>query len=250
MIIQNYKALIKKIFKLVILSIKLNKNDELEAGVYKNGIAILPKLISEQQCQGLTVLIDKLIEEESYSWKDKDGADIRIYEAQKYSLVQQALELFQPKIDNIAKKYTSNNELIYTTLIARIEYKKGNLGSGGGWHRDSSTPQFKSIVYLSDVQNHSGPFQIITGSASIVSTIYTWLFYKIGPSKLRVADNQANSIGEIQNQIGEKGDCLLVNTNIIHRGKPIENGRRYALTQYFFESESAKIKFLNKLKVD
>ena len=36
-------------------------------------------------------------------------------------------------------------------------FKKNNLGSGGGWHKDAYYPQFKSILYLNDVDNKKFP---------------------------------------------------------------------------------------------
>ena len=37
-------------------------------------------------------------------------------------------------------------------------------GSGGSWHRDSYLRQFKSLIYLNDVTDENGPFQVLTDS--------------------------------------------------------------------------------------
>ena len=48
------------------------------------------------------------------------------------------------------------------TMAAKINFKHGNLGSGGNWHRDSVNPSLKSMVYLVDVDQKNGAFEIIT----------------------------------------------------------------------------------------
>ena len=42
-------------------------------------------------------------------------------------------------------------------MANKLIYKKGNLGSGGGWHRDTFfKKQLKFIIYLSDVGEKNG----------------------------------------------------------------------------------------------
>ena len=57
------------------------------------------------------------------------------------------------------------------TLAGRLSAVPGNIGSGGGWHRDSFTNQFKAIIYISDVGQDNGPFQYIRGSHRLSAMI-------------------------------------------------------------------------------
>ncbi len=43
--------------------------------------------------------------------------------------------------------------------------------------------------------------------------------------------NKKTKIIEI---LGKAGTCILVNTNNIHKGKIIEEGSRYSLTNYYY----------------
>ena len=51
------------------------------------------------------------------------------------------------------------------TLAGKTSFTKvNNFGSGGGWHRDSINPSFKSMLYLTDVNTGDGNLQIIQES--------------------------------------------------------------------------------------
>ena len=53
------------------------------------------------------------------------------------------------------------------TMANKVSYIKNNEGSGGGWHKDAYYTQFKSILYLTDVNNENGPFELIRNSNKI-----------------------------------------------------------------------------------
>ena len=53
---------------------------------------------------------------------------------------------------DITKNYSGPKVILETTLAAKLSHKKGNLGSGQGWHRDSYFRQFKAMAYLTDVK--------------------------------------------------------------------------------------------------
>src|SRR5947208_506487 len=53
---------------------------------------------------------------------------------------------------------------IDTILAKVIDAIPENNGSGDGWHRDGHSFQFKSILYLSDVNDTNGPFEFLPGS--------------------------------------------------------------------------------------
>ena len=58
-----------------------------------------------------------------------------------------------------------SSKTIYGTLLGqRVEGTPGNSGSGGSWHRDSIKKQFKAFLFISDVDDKSGPFQFFPKS--------------------------------------------------------------------------------------
>ena len=61
--------------------------------------------------------------------------------------------------------------------------------------------------------------------------------------------NKKNKITEIT---AKAGTLILVDTSYLHRGKPLENNSRYALTNYFFlliNLRTTKTIFNQKLKI-
>ena len=60
--------------------------------------------------------------------------------------------------------------------------------------------------------------------------------------------NKKNKITEIT---AKAGTLILVDTSYLHRGKPLENNSRYALTNYFFSNKfkDHKTIFNPKLKI-
>ena len=125
-----------------------------------------------------------------------------------------------------------------TTLAAKVVAKPKNLGSGGGWHRDSMyEKQIKAISYLSDVDGDNGPFQYVVGSHSKGSVLRT-LDLHHGPNLKRFRADDLERWCEsnqerVETIVGSAGDVILVDTRGLHRGMPIISGTRYALTNYY-----------------
>lgn len=106
------------------------------------------------------------------------------------------------------------------------------LGSGGGWHRDSAYGQLKVMVYLNDVTEKNGAFQIINDSRVFCLTNkYDSLLNKT--SILRVDGDTALEY-DANTITGQAGTTLAFNPENIHRGSPCKEGSRRAATFYFF----------------
>jgi len=123
-------------------------------------------------------------------------------------------------------------------LINQLKFKKGvTNSSGGGWHRDNHDCQFKSIMYLTDVDESQGNFQWITNSSKRHIGYPT---PRTASYNTRYADDVVDSIVEtnksceLVNITGPKGTVILADTTYIHRGKVIEADERKAITQYYF----------------
>lgn len=209
----------------------------------EDGIAIVPNFIAPEDCMRLCKKIDKLIESSSVNvWRDDIGSDERIY------FVDQIDQEFQAIYENeiirdVLKNYTGTEKPQGMLLAGKIEYKRGNVGSGGGWHRDSPiTHQFKAIFYLNDVNESNGPFQYIKKSHKKRNSIYSCLDKIFNPGQYRYNDNEIADYLEYSNSstmtfTGQAGTVAFADTKGIHRGKPLETGVRYALFCYFWHNE-------------
>lgn len=221
------------------------------------GIHIIENYWSDESCLELTSKIDKAIEndQECLHWIDAEGADHRIWEVEKLSAAFSEF-LNDPFIEKIRKYYSGVAMDEKLLLAARLAFTSGNRGSGGGWHRDSPhSLQFKAILYLSDVKVESGPFEYIEQSHSEWSSIQLLQHQLCKANQFRFTNEDIEKIESSQSTLfsskpflANKGTLLLVNTKGIHRGRPIQQGHRYALTQYCFNGDG-KSSFLKKLEL-
>ena len=222
------------------LKIKKKIVDEIK----KNGFFVIENFISKNECNLIKKRIDKFINQKpNMVWKDDISSDTRIFGAENIC----------PKI----KKFCSNSfirdigSLFFGKKITplmimanKLVYKKKNLGSGQGWHKDSYEKQFKSILYLSDVGKKNGPFQLVKDTNSTFFDLK--LFYKNNKNlqNTRFTNSEIKLISagqqKIKNIYGKMGTLILVDTSLIHRGKPIEDGARYAMTNYLYPRISIK----------
>jgi hypothetical protein len=170
--------------------------------------------------------------------KDKEDCsnDERIFYCETYSEYIKNNFSDDELFTSIAIKY--NPQLNKKTLINKVNYEEGRItNSGAGWHRDNHHCQFKTFMYLSDVNEKNGCFQWITNSSmkfigypSPRTKSYNTRFHDETIEKIIKTNDQCNLV-EVY---GEKGTVILADTTYIHRGKIIEEGERKAITQYYF----------------
>lgn len=172
-------------------------------------------------------------------------------------------------IENLDKRFELfGNDLYLSRLASTINrsessvffvlggwLKAGNLGSSGqGWHRDAFFSQFKCMLYLTDVDKNTGPFEIIPGSHRMYNVLKTqFLLKKISSISDRFSDREIALLKDKGMQpfsvCGGKGTLLLFNSTTIHRGSPIESGERITATAYFYENRKSKENINSKFKV-
>ncbi|MEM6264186.1 MAG: phytanoyl-CoA dioxygenase family protein [Bacteroidota bacterium] len=208
--------------------------------VKEKGYVVIENYYSREQCERVTAEIDRLIEAyKDKIWVDEFEADHRIYGANRISdIVREYHE--DPFLRDMVKSFHESECEYYFTLAGRIEASGQNLGSGGGWHRDSvHMKQFKSLMYLTDVDEEHGPFQYLRGTQheqSIYNTIQK-SGIQFGQNRLsqeNVDRIMATGDYQLDTLTGKAGSLVLVDTFGIHRGMPIQKGVRYALTNYFY----------------
>jgi ectoine hydroxylase-related dioxygenase (phytanoyl-CoA dioxygenase family) len=147
-----------------------------------------------------------------------------------------------PLLLEIANIYLQEEAKVAFTLGAILESSIDNPGSGGGWHRDNFTRQFKAMVYLSDVDSSHGPFQIIEKSHHLIQTIKDNYITQQPYKNARFTDDAISLLlsktgqNRIHTLTAKAGTVLLFDSSTIHRGAPIQEGVRAALTNYFYPS--------------
>ena len=204
---------------------------------YKNGYVVIPDYWPAEKCHALTVELDQLFNNSSISNSLRD--DIRIYDAQNHSVI--AAEFFSDaQLGQISKWATGLKLENYGSMANRVEPNKSNLGSGGGWHRDSNYSQFKTLIYLTDVtETDDGAFQIIPKTNSALYVLKSNLRMGKKLTETRWTDPEIGKLGigdKICTVTGGAGSLVIFDTSNLHRGAPNRNKSRYALTNYYYSN--------------
>lgn len=203
--------------------------------VQANGVSIVENFVTPDQCDELRLEVDRIISEyKSQLWIDDGESDFRAFGA---DIVSQKIKAFMEHsvIQEISKGFEQSESIESFILGAHLTYKPNNLGSGGGWHRDRpDRPELKILLYLTDVGIDNGPFQYYVKSHSSSSVFGTVVTKKFEYMQSRFTDEEIDQLGDknLLTACAKKGTLLVADTRGIHRGMPITEGERYALTKY------------------
>lgn len=208
----------------------------------KNGVCIISLNFDDS-------FLRKAIEEIEESIKDADiiGSDFRLFGAEKKFTTISKKFSHNTKLHNLASKYLYSDVILQSTLAAKLNYEEGNLGSGQGWHRDSYSKQFKSMLYLTDVDKDSGPFEYMIGSHRYRKIIKEIMIKKTNEKKVSYSRFSEQDVEFLKDKLSlnvvkfeaKKGSIILFDSRGIHRGSPIKKGSRYALTNYYVKKSHA-----------
>ena len=115
-------------------------------------------------------------------------------------------------------------------------------GSGGGWHRDSFSKQYKAFVYLTEVESESqGPLCLLRGSNHWLVRL-TSILHRLATGGHRFSDRTIRALErlglESEVVLAPPGIPFFADTTLIHRGLPIVEGERVAATVYMFDEDN------------
>jgi ectoine hydroxylase-related dioxygenase (phytanoyl-CoA dioxygenase family) len=225
----------------------LSSNLKIQNTLKKNGYVVIKNFLSRSNCKKIINDIDTYFSKNNTYWVDKEKSDKRIFGSENISKL--ILDFHKnKKLKAIGSNYVGVALENAFTMANRVKYHKKNKGSGGGWHKDSFTIQYKTILYLNDVNINNGPFELIMNSQR-----NTNLFKNINNFNLfqtRFSNKEINNFFSEKNKIkslgGSAGTLIIVDSSMIHRGRPLYKGCRYALTNYYYpyyNYEKYKTKF-------
>jgi len=224
----------------------------------KYGFVTINNFLSKKDCDSIIKEMDNFFE--SYpdkTWQDPIQAEYRIFGSEKIS--KKIYSFFSNQDLLVAGSVWGNSKIEnLMTMANRIVYKPKNLGSGGGWHRDDIKFQYKTILYLVDTNENNGSFQLIKNSNKFVHIVKDTIKYKIKIFDTRISETAVEEIvksdkDRLINIAGEAGTLIIVDTSLIHRGSPLKERSRYALTNYYYPElkiDSMKEHFHPKVESD
>lgn len=202
--------------------------------INNNGYYILKEYINTDKCK---ILYNNIINN-SNNYNIAEGGDKRY----SYYTHDLALEFLNDKfILEIGTKVLGHqvDKIQKRCQAAILTYNNKLISTSGSpsWHVDNLKPQFKAILYLTNVSYNNGPFAIITPpirmddiDSSLICNNNTRIIDQ--PECKLFTDIYKDNIKIITGNIG---DVILVNTNYIHRGTVIKEGERISLTNYYYD---------------
>jgi hypothetical protein len=207
-----------------------------------HGYSIVENFLSKEECASMIKSIDRAFEVyPEATWTGLKSADRRIFGAEHLGGLFN--EFFKNDfMHQVGSQYFRGLLGNLQTLAGRIDAVEGNIGSGEGWHRDGNNFQFKSLVYLSDANPENGPFQLIRNSHRLSQILKdSYVLNLQNPLGTRFTDGQINTLlandpDRLITLSAPAGTMVLVDVSAIHRGSPIEVGRRYAMFNYYYPS--------------
>lgn len=196
----------------------------------RKGYHIIENLLPDELCDKLLEDISVKINKGEISWKDEESSDYRImgYNCQDKEILKNIDKLVE---SNFERYIDSRKSFNFFRMANVVLPKKGNKGSGGGWHRDSlNRRQLKLMIYLTDVNDANGPFEYKKSSHRFYHKLRFNMF------RQSVRFNELSSVLKPESDVlvGKKGTAIIFDSSGVHRGRPIMSGERYALTYYTF----------------
>lgn len=219
------------------------------------GIVVIPDYVTNDFCQ-LAIeemdVIQKKYSDFVLSKKSENTAgDSRIFKIENKS---KSAMLFKKDsfIKDVFNQYCNlkfESHFVLGGIVRSL--KDSPTNSGGGWHRDSDEIQLKAMLYLTDVNSLNGPFLFIRNSKNYdlirrnIKTNESWISKLIRIIKSKdvqldprysddIVESKINK-EEIFEVKGKAGTLVLFDSSYIHRGKNMQEGTRYTLTNYFFK---------------
>jgi hypothetical protein len=204
--------------------------ENIVSGIKNDGYFIIKNYYSIEQCNDILNDIQNIPHHQKYK---AEGKDIRIHTFEQFSsgakkflndetLLSIGNNVLGHKVDNIKKR----------CQLGLLKYQHGEECSGGGWHVDNHNPQFKALLYLTNVNLNNGPFAII--SPPLTSKDYNAIsLEKNTRFSDKIEEDYKNNIHYLT---GNMGDVIVVNTQNIHRGTIIKEGERISLTNYYYDN--------------
>ena len=208
--------------------------------IIKNeGIIIIENYINNDICKNIIINMEKNKGNFEYCNTNShifgSGNDLRCKTYEKYDKYADGF-LNDNNIHNLFEKILERKINVKRCQAGIVKFNKDNItSSGGGWHIDNKKIQLKAILYLNDVNTKNGPFIYIKNTQGGLDLENT-----IGDiSKTRFDDTIIKTSEKIKKEnimevTGKAGTLILVRTDNIHKGKIIEEGVRYSLTNYYY----------------
>lgn len=173
------------------------------------------------------------------------GSEHRVWKANEKSA---EIEEFREFSDKVMSSVEKEEKAAFNILAIRNRTLPGEDAEliQGRWHLDSFRRQLKIFVFLTDVTEESGPFEMIPGSQRSMFKVR----HALKGDFLKPQDilNGSRNYQHLKENLIERivasghkrkafivkaGTIAMVDTSCVHRARPCLKGERYVLTSYY-----------------
>lgn len=132
-------------------------------------------------------------------------------------------------------------------MVNHIDARRSPSGSGGKWHRDSYSRQYKAFLYLVDVESPAqGAFCFIARSNNHILRAVTGAYLVLTKDR-NYPDRLIRAFEKMgwkrKPVLAKAGVPFFVDTSLLHRGLAITEGIRIAATVYIFDEADAPLPY-------
>jgi hypothetical protein len=225
--------------------VTLDRVRRARAALSGSGALVFESVYSPETCEDIKRWMDAYPVNEK-SETHYQNTELRIWDSQKH---HDSIRLFFEQCNVFLSCLTGADTEAFTMLAIRNRaIRRDDSGSQlGRWHIDSFRHQYKLFLFLTDVDEQSGPFEFLPGTQQAgfkTRMAMRGVYFK--PSDLLKGSRRYASIDERWvAKITESGyskpspvlctagSVMVVDTSAIHRARPCFGDSRYALTAYF-----------------
>ena len=211
--------------------LEMNTKENTLSHLKEYGWAVIENYWSKEKCDEALNQIKSIPPQAFDEWTQ--GGDARCQHSNRFSPL--ANEFMNDSfIQSIATGYGTCH-VVDRTLAGIVMHQEGKAtDSGGGWHVDCEREtQFKAFMYLTDVSEKNGPFTFIQKSKELASSLPKHDNLRISEEAIKENVNP----DDIIEFVAPAGTLIVADTTFPHRGKQIEEGSRFTITNYYYDEE-------------
>lgn len=224
--------------------------DEMErrcaADLARNGVAVVRGFWNRERALALRDRLERLLVPET-DREFASGAYLRCWDTRATDHGVRRIYHIEREVAEVAAFRHSEFVTRVVAGAARVPFHSGVLmyqhntrtnENTRGYHVDAFSKQFKSFLYLDDVDVANGPFTYVAGSHRARLTRLKRQMFASGSEPATSFDERdlGNRVTAAQMICGPAGTLIIADVRGFHRGAPQRTGSRSVLVNYMYRS--------------
>lgn len=217
----------------------------LDAALAEDGYYMLEDRLETGALEEIKAQMDQICATRDDLEVNYGGSEHRLWHAQRHLPAAEAFRVFS---DSVIPRVDPKMKPAHTVLAIRNKPLTQQTSAllKGRWHLDSFNKQLKIFVFMRDVSEDDGPFELIPRTHRMPVKIRHALqaqYFRLSDYIKRTGKRGYHKIDEgfidyVERRYPSQlftvpaGSILVADTSAIHRAHPVNGGERYAFTSY------------------